>query len=82
MKMQIVKDGMFKREYYRYYEGLKEIELFEYSWDSSIEKYVLNFNMIVDKLVSKECWEKFKEEKREKGFLSIEEVLKIGVLRP
>ena len=79
--MKIVKNGMFKREYYNYYKGLQQIELYEYVWDSSINKFVPNFNMIIDRNVSIEKWNTFKADKRNKGFLTIEEVLKIGTIR-
>ena len=76
---KIVKDGLFKREYYTLLEnGGIEYKCFE--WVSNWGKYLPNFNMEFE-LDNGDTWKEFCIRKEKQGFIDIEKAIEIGPKR-
>lgn len=77
MRMNLVKDGMFEREYYFGRKGNK-VSYYKYIWNDDIKKYVPSYNEVFTVF---EGLELFEQSMRDKGFLSIEEMEAKGTIR-
>lgn len=75
--MDLVKDGLFEREYY-YSRADGKVDFYKYIWDSNIEKYVPFDYFVFSPEPSMEVLE---EVKRKQGFVSVEEAKRKGALR-
>lgn len=74
MRMNLVKDGMFEREYYFGRKGNK-VSYYKYRWNDDLKKYVPSYNETFKAI---EGLEQFEKTMRELGFLSIAEMEEIG----
>ena len=77
MRMNLVKDGLYEREYYFGRKG-NTVSYYRYRWNSDIKKYVPDFN---ETFKAFEGLEQFEKSMREKGFLSIAEMEALGPIR-
>lgn len=77
MRMNLVKDGMFEREYYFGRKGNK-VSYYKYAWNDDIKKYVPRHN---ETFKAFEGLEQFEKSMREKGFVSIAEMEAKGTIR-
>lgn len=77
MRMNLVKDGLYEREYYFGRKGNK-VSYYKYRWNSDIKKYVPDYNETFKVF---EGLEQFEKSMREKGFLSIAEMEAMGTIR-
>ena len=77
MRMNLVKDGLYEREYYFGRKG-NTVSYYKYRWNSDIKKYVPDYNETFKVL---EGLEQFEKSMREKGFLSIAEMESKGTIR-
>ena len=77
MRMNLVKDGLYEREYYFGRKGNK-VSYYKYRWNSDIKKYVPDYNETFKVF---EGLEQFEKSMREKGFLSIAEMEALGPIR-
>lgn len=77
MRMNLVKDGLYEREYYFGRKG-NTVSYYRYRWNSDIKKYVPDYNETFKAL---EGLEQFEKSMREKGFLSIAEMEAKGTIR-
>lgn len=77
MRMNLVKDGLYEREYYFGRKGNK-VSYYKYRWNSDIKKYVPDYNETFKVF---EGLEQFEKSMREKGFLSIAEMEAKGPIR-
>ena len=79
MRMNLVKDGLYEREYYFGRKGNKvSYYKYKYRWNSDIKKYVPDYNETFKVF---EGLEQFEKSMREKGFLSIAEMEAKGTIR-
>lgn len=77
MRMNLVKDGLYEREYYFGRKG-NTVSYYRYRWNSDIKKYVPDYNETFKVF---EGLEQFEKSMREKGFLSIAEMEAKGTIR-
>ncbi len=77
MRMNLVKDGLYEREYYFGRKG-NTVSYYKYRWNSDIKKYVPDYNETFKVF---EGLEQFEKSMREKGFLSIAEMEAKGTIR-
>ena len=77
MRMNLVKDGIFEREYYFGRKGNK-VSYYKYKWCNEAKKYFPCYNETFKVFEGLELFEK---SMREKGFVSIEEMKAIGTIR-
>ena len=77
MRMNLVKDGMFEREYYFGRKGNK-VSYYKYRWNDDLKKYVPSNNETFKAI---EGLEQFEKTMRELGFLSIAEMEAKGTIR-
>ena len=77
MRMNLVKDGLYEREYYFGRKGNK-VSYYKYRWNSDIKKYVPDYNETFKVF---EGLEQFEKSMRAKGFLSIAEMEAKGPIR-
>lgn len=77
MRMNLVKDGLYEREYYFGRKG-NTVSYYKYRWNSDIKKYVPDYNETFKVF---EGLEQFEKSMREKGFLSIAEMESKGTIR-
>lgn len=77
MRMNLVKDGLYEREYY-FLRKNNTISYYKYRWNDDIKKYVPDYN---ETFKAFEGWQLFEKSMREKGFMSIEEMQEIGTIR-
>ena len=77
MRMNLVKDGMFEREYYFGRKGNK-VSYYKYRWNDDLRKYVPSYNETFKAI---EGLEQFEKTMRELGFLSIAEMEERGIIR-
>ena len=77
MRMNLVKDGLYEREYYFGRKG-NTVSYYKYRWNSDIKKYVPDYNETFKVF---EGLEQFEKSMREKGFLSIAEMEAKGPIR-
>ena len=77
MRMNLVKDGLYEREYYFGRKGNK-VSYYKYRWNSDIKKYVPDYNETFKVF---EGLEQFEKSMREKGFVSIAEMEAMGTIR-
>ena len=77
MRMNLVKDGLYEREYYFGRKGNK-VSYYKYRWNSDIKKYVPDYNETFKVF---EGLEQFEKSMREKGFVSIAEMEALGPIR-
>lgn len=77
MRMNLVKDGMFEREYYFGRKGNK-VSYYKYRWNDDMKKYVPSYNETFKAI---EGLEQFEKTMRELGFLSIAEMEERGTIR-
>lgn len=77
MRMNLVKDGLYEREYYFGRKG-NTVSYYKYRWNSDIKKYVPDYNETFKVF---EGLEQFEKSMREKGFLSIAEMEALGPIR-
>ena len=75
--MNLVKDGLYEREYYFGRKG-NTVSYYKYRWNSDIKKYVPDYNETFKVF---EGLEQFEKSMREKGFLSIAEMESKGTIR-
>lgn len=77
MRMNLVKDGLYEREYYFGRKG-NQVSYYKYKWDNDAKKYFPCFHETFKVFEGLELFEK---SMREKGFLSIKEMEERGTLR-
>ena len=77
MRMNLVKDGMFEREYYFGRKGNK-VSYYKYRYNDDMKKYVPSYNETFKAI---EGLEQFEKTMREKGFVSIAEMEAKGTIR-
>ena len=77
MSMNLVKDGMFEREYYFGRKGNK-VSYYKYRWNDDLKKYVPSYNETFKAI---EGLEQFEKTMRELVFLSIAEMEERGTIR-
>ena len=77
MRMNLVKDGLYEREYYFGRKG-NTVSYYKYRWNSDIKKYVPDYNETFKVF---EGLEQFEKSMREKGFVSIAEMEAMGTIR-
>ena len=77
MRMNLVKDGMFEREYYFGRKGNK-VSYYKYRYNDDMKKYVPSYNETFKAI---EGLEQFEKTMREKGFVSIAEMEANGTIR-
>ena len=77
MRMNLVKDGLYEREYYFGRKG-NTVSYYKYRWNSDIKKYVPDYNETFKVF---EGLEQFEKSMREKGFVSIAEMEALGPIR-
>ncbi|MGL5189770.1 MAG: hypothetical protein ACRC7S_08960 [Cetobacterium sp.] len=75
--MDLVKDGLFEREYY-YSRTDGKVSFYKYIWSSNIEKYVPFDHYVFSPQTD---IPEFEEIKRKQGFVSVEEAKRKGALR-
>ena len=77
MRMNLVKDGMFEREYYFGRKG-NTVSYYKYRWNDEAKKYLPYYN---ETFKAFEGLHQFEKSMREKGFLSIAEMEAKGTIR-
>ena len=77
MRMNLVKDGLYEREYYFGRKG-NTVSYYKYRWNSDIKKYVPDYNETFKVF---EGLEQFEKSMRGKRFLSIAEMEAKGTIR-
>ena len=77
MRMNLVKDGLYEREYYFGRKGNK-VSQYKYKWDNEAKKYFPCHN---ETFKAFEGLEQFEKSMREKGFVSIAEMEAMGTIR-
>lgn len=78
MRMNLVKDGLFEREYY-FGRKNNTVSYYKYRWSDEIQKYVPDYN---ETFKAFEGLEAFEEAMKEKGFDTVENVKAKGTYRP
>ena len=77
MRMNLVKDGYYEREYYFGRKGNK-VSYYKYRYNDDMKKYVPSYNETFKAI---EGLEQFEKTIREKGFVSIAEMEAKGTIR-
>lgn len=77
MRMNLVKDGLYEREYYFGRKGNK-VSYYKYRYNDDMKKYVPSYNETFKAI---EGLEQFEKTMREKGFVSIAEMEAKGTIR-
>lgn len=77
MRMNLVKDGLYEREYYFGRKGNK-ISYYKYKWNDDAKKY---FPCYHETFKPFEGVKMFEKSMRDKGFVSIKEMEAMGTLR-
>lgn len=77
MRMNLVKDGYYEREYYFGRKGNK-VSYYKYRYNDDMKKYVPSYNETFKAI---EGLEQFEKTMREKGFVSIAEMEAKGTIR-
>ena len=70
MRMNLVKDGLYEREYYFGRKG-NQVSYYKYKWDNDAKKYFPCFH---ETFKAFEGLEQFEKSMRAKGFVSISEL--------
>lgn len=78
MRMNLVKDGLFEREYY-FGRKNNNISYYKYRWSDTVQKYVPDYH---ETFKAFEGLEAFEEAMKEKGFDTVENVKAKGTYRP